>query len=237
MKLNKMTTIKVSTGVLTNVDGSSQFECRDTKVLCAVTGPVEPKARQELPTRLALEVVVRPAKGVPNTREKLMEDRLRAVLTPLIVCSKYPRQLCQITCQILEAGEDEGEFSQKELSCCINAAFLALIDAQLALHSFSSSVSLAVLKESGELVLNPTGDQLKVSLSAHTLALELTDGSKKVTNVLLLDSNGDFTDAQLLKVLQVGEQGCLEQAQFMRNFLAAKITDEIVRTKVNDNGN
>lgn len=232
-----MTTIKAATGVLTNVDGSSEFECRDTRVVCAVTGPVEPKARQELPTRLALEVVVRPAKGVPNTREKLLEDRLRAVLTPLIVCSKYPRQLCQITCQILEAGEEEDEFSQKELSCCINAAFLALIDAQLSLHSFSSCVSLAVLKDSGELVLNPSGDQLRVSQSAHTLALELKDGSEKVSNVLLLDSTGDFTEAELLNVLQVGEQACLDQAQVIRDLLAAKITNEIIRTRVDDDEN
>lgn len=232
-----MSGIKTSTGVLTNVDGSSQFECQDTKVICAVTGPVEPKSRQELPTRLALEVIVRPAKGVPNTREKLLEDRLRAVLTPLIVCSKYPRQLCQITCQILEAGEDEGEFSHKELSCCINAAFLALVDAQLALHSFSSSVALAILKDSGDLVLNPSSDQLRVSQSVHTLALELKDGSKNVTNILLLDSNGDFTEDELLKVLQAGEQGCLELAQVLRSHLAEKIKEELVRTEVIDSGN
>lgn len=223
---------KATLGLLTKVDGSAQFELQDTKVICSVTGPIEPKARQELPTRLALEVIVRPAKGVPNTREKLIEDKLRAVLTPLIVCEKYPRQLCQITCQILEAGESETEFSVKEISSCINAAYLALLDAQVAMHSFCSSVSLAILIDSNELVLNPSNEQLKVSRSTHSLALELIDGAKKVQNVLLLDSNGDFSEADLFNVLQLGEQNCLELAQFLRKTVTEKITNEVIRTKV-----
>lgn len=224
--------IKAATGLLTQVDGSSQFELQDTKVICSVAGPIEPKARQELPTRLALEVTVRPAKGVPNTREKLIEDKLRAVLTPLTVCYKYPRQLCQITCQILEAGENELEFSQRELSCCINAAFLALIDAGVALYSFSSSVCLAIMKDSGELVVDPTYDQLQISQSVHSLALELIDGSKTVKNILLLDSTGKFTEDELYKVLQKGEQSCLELAQELRKVIAEKITSQIIRTQV-----
>lgn len=216
-------------GLLSSVDGSSQFEWQNTKVVCSVTGPIEPKARQELPTRLALEVIVRPAKGVPNTREKLIEDKLRGVLSPLIVCERYPRQLCQVTCQILEAGEPEAEFSVRELSCCVNAAYLALLDAQVALHSFCASVSLAVLRESNQLVVNPSRDQLTVSLSTHCLALELVAGGKKVQNVLLLDSNGDFTEDELFRVLQVGEQHCLELAQYLRKIVANKISGDVVR--------
>ncbi|QLL34303.1 hypothetical protein HG536_0G01620 [Torulaspora globosa] len=227
-----MTTRSASLGLLTNVDGSSQFEWQDTKVVCSVTGPVEPKARQELATRLALEVIVRPARGVPNTREKLIEDRLRAVLTPLIVCEKYPRQLCQITCQILEAGEDESEFSVKELSCCVNASFLALLDAQVALRSFCASVPLAILRDCNELVVVPSAQQLQVSLSTHSVALELVAGAKTVQSVLLLDSNGDFTEDDLFRVLQLAEQNCLELAQFLRKTVAEKITNEVVRTEV-----
>lgn len=47
-------------GVLDHVDGSSQFVSQDTKVVCSVTGPIEPKARQELPTQLALEITYVP---------------------------------------------------------------------------------------------------------------------------------------------------------------------------------
>lgn len=222
--------IAASVGFLNHVDGSSQYEFKNTKVVCSVTGPIEPKARQELPTQLALEVIVRPARGVPNTREKLIEDRLRGVLTPLIARYLYPRKLCQITCQIMEAGEPESEFTQRELSACINAATLALIDAGIGLFGMTCSVSLAVIK--GEIVIDPTGPQLQVSQSVHTLALELVEEGKKVRNILLLDSTGDFTETELFDGLQKGEQRCLELVQDMRKVVADRITSEIIRTTI-----
>ncbi|EDO15664.1 hypothetical protein Kpol_473p23 [Vanderwaltozyma polyspora DSM 70294] len=215
-------------GLLTEVDGSSQVECEDTKVICAVTGPIEPKARQELPTQLALEIIVRPAKGVPSTREKLMEDRLRSVITPIVSLYQYPRKLCQITCQILESGESEYEFSQKELSCCINATLLALIDSGLALNSIASSVSMAILKGSDDVIINPTNSQLLQSQSVHVLALQLIEGSRKVKNVLFLDSSGDFTEQQLFNVLEIGEKSCLELGLTLRSIIESKVKSSFI---------
>ncbi|GAV53247.1 hypothetical protein ZYGR_0AI05310 [Zygosaccharomyces rouxii] len=222
-------TITASTGVLNHVDGSSEFESHSTKVVCAVTGPIEPKARQELPTQLALEIIVRPAKGVPNTREKLIEDKLRGVLTPLIARYLYPRRLCQITFQIMEAGESELEFSQRELSCCINAAVLALVDSGIGLLAMASSVPLAVIK--GQPVVDPNGQQLQQSHSVHTVALEIAEGGKSVQNILLLDSTGDFSQDELLQVLSQGEERCLSLVQELREVLGNKINSEIIRTK------
>lgn len=221
--------ITASTGILNHVDGSSEFESHSTKVVCSVTGPIEPKARQELPTQLALEIIVRPAKGVPNTREKLMEDKVRGVLTPLIARSLYPRRLCQITFQIMEAGEPELEFSQRELSCCINAAVLALVDSGIGLLAMASSVPLAMID--GQLVVDPNSQQLQQSHSVHTLALEVTEGSKNVQNILLLDSTGDFTQTELFQVLSQGEERCLTLVQELRAVLVDRINSEIIRTK------
>lgn len=225
----KQTTMSftASTGILSQVDGSSQVECQDTKVLCSVSGPIEPKARQELPTQLALEVIVRPAKGVPSTREKLIEDKLRAVLTPIISLYQYPRQLCQITCQVLESGENEYEFSIKELSACINSSFLALIDAGISLNSTVASVPLAILEN--KVIVNPTNEQLLKSQSVHILALELVNGGKLVKNVLLLDSNGDFREEELFKVLSKGEQECLLLAQELRKVIDKKVQSQIIQ--------
>lgn len=218
-----------SVGVLNHVDGSSAFESHSTKVVCSVTGPIEPKSRQELPTQLALEIIIRPAKGVPNTREKLIEDKLRGVLTPLIARYLYPRRLCQITFQIMEAGESEYEFSQRELSCCINAAILALVDSGIGLLAMVSSVPLAIVD--GKLIVDPNGQQLQQSHSVHTLALEITQGGKNVQNVLLLDSTGDFTEKELFEVLAKGEERCLTIVQELRKVLGDKINSEIIRTK------
>ncbi|CCE62929.1 hypothetical protein TPHA_0D02930 [Tetrapisispora phaffii CBS 4417] len=220
--------IEAVCGVLTHVDGSSQVEWNDTKVLCSVTGPIEPKARQELPSQLALEVIIRPAKGVSSTREKLMEDKLRSVLTPIITLYQYPRQLCQITCQILESGESEYEFSEKELSCCINAAFLALIDAGIALKSTVSSISL-VISQNNEVIVNPTGAQLLNSRSVHILALELIKEMNIVNNVLLLDSNGDFNEKELFQVLETGEKSCLALGQDLRKVIQNNVDSNIIQ--------
>ncbi|GAV48231.1 hypothetical protein ZYGR_0I05280 [Zygosaccharomyces rouxii] len=221
--------IIASTGILNHVDGSSEFESHSTKVVCSVTGPIEPKARQELPTQLALEIIVRPAKGVPNTREKLIEDKLRGVLTPLIARYLYPRRLCQITFQVMEGGEPELEFSQRELSCCINAAVLALVDSGIGLLAMASSVPLAIIK--GQLVVDPNAQQLQESQSVHTLALEITESGKNVQNILLLDSTGAFTQNELFQILSQGEERCLTLVQELRKVLGDRINSEIIRTK------
>ncbi|CAI4062376.1 exosome non-catalytic core subunit RRP46 SKDI_07G3440 [Saccharomyces kudriavzevii IFO 1802] len=220
--------VRAEIGMLDNVDGSSQFVSQDTKIICSVTGPIEAKARQELPTQLALEIIVRPAKGVATTREKLLEDKLRAVLTPLIARYCYPRQLCQITCQILESGEDEPEFSLRELSCCINAAFLGLVDAGIAMNSMCASIPIAIMKDSNEIIANPTAEQLKTSVSVHSLALEFVDGGNVIKNVLLLDSNGDFNEDQLFNVLELGEQKCQELVQDLRKIIQDGISPCLV---------
>lgn len=219
--------VQAEIGILDHVDGSSEFVSQDTKVICSVTGPIEPKARQELPTQLALEIIVRPAKGWPQ-QEKVLEDKLRAVLTPLITRHCYPRQLCQITCQILESGEDEAEFSLRELSCCINAAFLALVDAGIALNSMCASIPIAIIKDTSDIIVDPTAEQLKISLSVHTLALEFVNGGKVVKNVLLLDSNGDFNEDQLFSLLELGEQKCQELVTNIRRIIQDNISPRLV---------
>lgn len=224
----KKMSVQAEIGILDHVDGSSEFVSQDTKVICSVTGPIEPKARQELPTQLALEIIVRPAKGVATTREKVLEDKLRAVLTPLITRHCYPRQLCQITCQILESGEDEAEFSLRELSCCINAAFLALVDAGIALNSMCASIPIAIIKDTSDIIVDPTAEQLKISLSVHTLALEFVNGGKVVKNVLLLDSNGDFNEDQLFSLLELGEQKCQELVTNIRRIIQENISPRLV---------
>lgn len=201
--------LNIKLGTLTLVDGSAEVSHGDTSLICSVTGPIEPKPRQELPTELALEVVVRPAKGVPNTREKLLEDKLRAVLTPIIARHQYPRQLCQITIQILNSGEPEEQFSQRELSTAINASLLALLDAGVALLSLCVSVPLAISKKSRCIIAEPNSQALKDSESVHVLALQISTRGDQVQNILLLDSYGNFSDETIFTILETGEKKCI----------------------------
>ncbi|SCW01864.1 LAFE_0E08966g1_1 [Lachancea fermentati] len=220
--------IEAQVSVLDQVDGSAQVTCGTTSVICSVTGPIEPKARQELPSQLALEVVVRPSKGVPNTREKLMEDQIRGVLTPVLVRYLYPRQLCQVCFQILESGEPEQEHSVKELNCCINAAYLALIDAGIALKSSFSSVCMAVLPQSSEIVVNPVTQQLQQSNSTHLVAIQVGQGGQKAESVLLAESNGSFDQQLFLDVLSTGEKECIKVALELRKIVENKIQKDFV---------
>ncbi|CAR24279.1 Rrp46p [Lachancea thermotolerans] len=220
--------ISAQTGVLDQVDGSCKLQCGETTVICSVTGPIEPKARQELPSQLALEVVVRPCKGVPNTREKLLEDQIRGVVTPVLAKYLYPRQLCQICFQILESGEPEDEYNVKELNSCINAAYLALIDSGVALQSSFSSVCVSVLGSNNEILVNPTQEQLIKSDSTHILALEVGSGGKKIQNVLLIESNGDFTEEIMFNVLSRAEKACVEVALELRKAVEDKIKRDFI---------
>ncbi|SCU90405.1 LAMI_0E01926g1_1 [Lachancea mirantina] len=215
--------------VLTQVDGSARFESFGTSVLCSVTGPIEPKARQELPTQLALEIVVRPSKGVPTTREKLLEDKLRGVLTPVLVRYLYPRQLCQICFQILESGENEQFHSVRELSSCINAAFLALADAGVGLQNCFASCCAAVISNADQDVLiNPSAEQLRNASSTHVLAFDSENGREPDSHLLLLESSGDFEEETLNKILDAGEKACLQTVQRLRQALKTKVEQDLV---------
>ncbi|SCV04606.1 LANO_0G11232g1_1 [Lachancea nothofagi CBS 11611] len=216
------------TGVLELVDGSCKLQCGETTVMCSVTGPIEPKARQELPAQLALEIVVRPCRGVPSTREKLLEDQVRGVVTPVLARYLYPRQLAQLCFQILESGEPEELYSSKELSACINAAFLALVDAGIGIQASFASVCLSILEDGQRLLVNPSQAELIESRSTHVLALQLAAGAKKVENLLLLESYGDFDEQTLLQVLQTGEEACVKTALELRKVIEQKLQKDFV---------
>ena len=51
---------------LNQADGSAEFSFNGYKVLAAVNGPLEASKRDELAEEAALEVVVRPAAGLPG---------------------------------------------------------------------------------------------------------------------------------------------------------------------------
>jgi exosome complex component RRP46 len=206
-----MTEVAAETSVLNRVDGSATFQAGETKVIVSVSGPIEAKLRQELPTTGVIELVIRADVGVSDTREKLMEDKIKAALYPVINGSLYPRQLIQITAQVLDAGEGE-EYTSNEISAILNASYLALIDANVALNASFSCASFAIDRE-GHISVTPSKDDLYHSKSSHVVSYEIKNG--KATRVLLSDSIGTFTEQQLLKVL---DNAALETEKFHQVF-------------------
>lgn len=58
-----METPKIDTSFLKQVDGSSSWSLSKTSVIASVTGPIEAKSRDEIPTSAIIDLVVRPAIG------------------------------------------------------------------------------------------------------------------------------------------------------------------------------
>lgn len=63
------------------------------------------RIRDENPSEAVVEVVVRPAVGVTSTREKYIEERMKAALKPVILRGLHPRKVIQIVVQIVEVEE------------------------------------------------------------------------------------------------------------------------------------
>ncbi|CAD1809764.1 3' exoribonuclease family, domain 1 protein [Candida parapsilosis] len=188
--------MEVNTSVLSNADGSAELTMNGTKCLVSVSGPIEPKVRQELPTQASLEIIVRPSSGLSTTREKLLEDKLRSLLQSLIIRYKYPRQLIQIVIQFLVVDE-QPEYTCNELNAAINGCYFALIDADMALYSSFASTSVCI--NSGNLIYDPTGDIIATSDSHHVICFSIEEG--KVGKLLLLESAGEFTESQLFDLI------------------------------------
>lgn len=214
---------KVNTSVLSNADGSAELTINGTKCLVSVSGPIEPKIRQELPTQASLEIIVRPAHGLSTTREKLLEDKLRSLLQSLIIRYKYPRQLIQIVVQFLVVDE-EPEYTCNELNAAINGCYFALIDADLALYLSFASTNVCL--NLGNLIKDPTGDAVATSDSHHVLCFSLEDG--KVGKLLLLESAGEFNESQLFDLISKSVLTVEELHKLQRKAIEAKVEKDYI---------
>lgn len=215
--------LQVKTSILDNADGSAELIIGNSKVIVSVCGPIEPKQRQELPNQASLEIIVRPSTGLSTTREKLLEDKLRSLLQSIIIRYKYPRQLIQIVVQFLIIDEPT-EYTCNELSAAINCCYFALIDADIALNSsFASVVSCYNL---GNLINNPPGDVLATSDSHHVVCFDIVE--EKANKVLLLESQGEFTEEELFNFISKSVTVAEELHTLQRKFIKEKIDKDYI---------
>lgn len=124
--------------------------------MCSVSGPVEVQIRDEKLDEATVEVVVRPAKGVPTTKEKLMESVLRTAFEPVILGGMMPRTLVQIVVQIIK---DDGCI----LAAAVNAITVALLDAGIPMKHMAAAITV-MIDQHNELVLDPTTVELEVKI-------------------------------------------------------------------------
>ncbi|KAG0759607.1 hypothetical protein G6F57_009031 [Rhizopus arrhizus] len=207
---NKQTrTLSASQNILSRADGSAKFEFGTTSVICSVSGPVEVQMRDEKLDEATVEVIVRPAKGVRATKEKLIENTLRTTFEPIILGGMMPRTLVQITVQVTK---DDGSV----LAASINAIALALLDAGIPLKYMAAAVTCMFDSKTCEVVLDPTAVELQNSKSVHTFAF---DNTRKTSNVLLSDSDGIFNEAEYSSC----QEACFEAVEQIHTFLRTAV--------------
>jgi exosome complex component RRP46 len=218
----------VKTSLLDRSDGSAQLVIGKTKVVTSVTGPIEARARQELPTQAALEIVIRPAVGLATTREKLLEDKLRSLLQAVIIRYKYPRQLIQIVVQFLTTegtSSKSNEYTNNELNAALNACYFALVDANIALYS--SFVSLSISLCDNKIIYYPTLAQLQASDSHHVVCFSIED--RKANKLLLLESQGDFKEDELFHMISEAVTECENiHEKYQRKYIADKVEKDFI---------
>lgn len=223
---NAMITPTTSLGFLPRSDGSASFSQGRTSVIASVNGPMEVRIRDELPQEAYVEVIVRPAIGVTSmpllsslaifppaldadfsssgTREKYLESRLLSALKPIILRSNHPRTLIQIVVQVVQSAgvEDNAVATLLLLAPALNAAVLALLDAGVPLKSVLAATTVAFLKGSGELIVEPGLEDLKNATSKHVLAFTSTG------QLGFVESEGEFEYEDFERAAEAGRNVC-----------------------------
>lgn len=93
---------------LSRADGSATYSSPNGyKVVAAVNGPVEVQRRDEKPEAVHIEVNVSPNNGVGQVKERHLEAVIANMLRDVIYTQMFPRQMVQLTLQILKAPVDD----------------------------------------------------------------------------------------------------------------------------------
>lgn len=211
--------------LLNQVDGSATFQLSSAKVISSVTGPIEvSRPRNEQPTRAHLSITVRPATGVPTTREAYLETKLSKILSSMIDMKQYARSEIQIVVQILEAGERE-QFTCMELACAVNSVYLALLNAGISLNSSFLS-SLCVCDYNGAFIVRPTIEELDMSKSHHVSVFSIVDG--KADELIYSDSLGETTEEDLFTALNTISQDIEKINDVVRKSVLQSVVEDYV---------
>eukprot|EP00899_Mesostigma_viride_P021612 jgi/Mesvir1/29452/Mv23028-RA.1 len=120
--------------LLNRADGSARWSQDLSCVLVAVYGPRSIPPNKANSERALLEVIVKPKAGVGGAPEREMEYVLQECLEHAILSKMHPNCLISIIVQMVH---DDGA----ALSCAINAASMALVDAGIPVRCMLASVT------------------------------------------------------------------------------------------------
>ncbi|XP_043918676.1 exosome complex component RRP46 isoform X1 [Protopterus annectens] len=197
--------------LLSRPDGSASFFQGDTTVLAAVYGPADVKVSKEIFDKATVEVILKPKVGLSGVAEKAKEQMIKNTCESVILTALHPRTSITVVLQVIH---DAGSL----LSCCLNASFVAMMDAGLPMKSSFCGLT-CVIGTDGNIVLDPTAKQEKESRAVLIFGIESTE--KKV---LLLTTKGSCSVEELQRCLAICQKASEKIFQFYRDSLRRKFS-------------
>ncbi|XP_028818336.1 exosome complex component RRP46 [Denticeps clupeoides] len=190
--------------LLSKPDGSASYFQGDTNVLSGVYGPAEVKVSKEIYDRATLEVLIQPKVGLPSVRERAREQCVRETCEAVLLSTLHPRSSLTLILQVIH---DDGSL----LSCCLNAACMALMDAGLPMSCLFCGITCSISVD-GQIITDPTAEQEKESRALMTFAI---DSAQK--GVLMATTKGSFSVTELQECIAVSQKASERIFQFYRD--------------------
>ncbi|EFA75059.1 hypothetical protein PPL_11677 [Heterostelium album PN500] len=206
---NQIRSIESELALLNKADGSAKFSLDNSSVLAAIYGPVEVNPRKEKISKATVEVVFTPDSGNQNYQTKEQESLIRNAIESVIMTMLHPRTLISI---IIQVYSTDGSI----VSCSINAACLALLDAGIELNSLIASISLS-FNSDGQIYLDPT---MKEENESKATAIYAFNSQLKL---MMIKSSGIITEQQNQEALQLARSSCERILAYIRTAVKTRI--------------
>eukprot|EP00123_Amoebidium_parasiticum_P014175 comp22375_c1_seq1/m.33357 comp22375_c1_seq1/g.33357 ORF comp22375_c1_seq1/g.33357 comp22375_c1_seq1/m.33357 type:complete len:247 (-) comp22375_c1_seq1:315-1055(-) len=191
-------------GVFEQADGSAYVEMGSTKVLATIYGPHEAKSRgKSQADRAIINCEYSMATFSTGERKRRAKGDRRSVETAILIrdtfeaaihTSLYPRSQIDIYVQVLQA--DGGQ-----VSACINAATLALVDAGIPLKDYVTSCSAGLIDGKPILDLN----YIEKSARGPELVLAVLSKSR---GVIMAQMDQRLHVDRFEEVMELAIEGC-----------------------------
>ncbi|RLE46768.1 exosome complex exonuclease Rrp41 [Candidatus Woesearchaeota archaeon] len=221
-KANEMRPITAKVGVIPRADGSAMFKIGNTQAIAAVYGPrdLHPKFLQN-PDKgiLRCNYSMMPFSGHGdrvrpggNRRSKEISMLISKALLPVLNLEDFPNAVVDVFIDLPET--DAGT------RCAgICAASMALADAGLLMKDLVSAMSMGFLDNEILVDINSNED---CDLGATDIPLAYIPSMDKIS---LLQLDGGVSKENLMKILEIGKQKCLEIDKIQRKALREKFKE------------
>ena len=213
---SKSQKLKGKMHLLSQADGSCSLSVGQTAFMAAVYGPREVKMNKEKVDKAVIEFMYRPKVGQSGCAERFWETLVGNTCETAILCSLHPRKSVGIIVQELQN-------SGSQLACCINAAFLALLDACIPVRYMVAATCCVITEGSTEPILSPTAAQEENAIAHMTFAFDSVDN-----NVVCSHTTGCFSEDQFQLCLEVCRKANKQVFDFYREALRERLSGSMI---------